>query len=204
MPEENENKSNEGTVTLTAEQYDALLTRAEQNTEKDKKGKKDYSDYDTLVNEGRTPDDRGGKSVSLNDLSNEEFAGYLEEQLRDNALNPLATAIEGLRLDMEFMGLKGTKGFEDLMEYKKDVLGVMDENPNMSVEKAFKLVKLEKGEKGEKEEKSEKGDITKEMGLPQRLAGEKPGMTNSSTKDKPPETLKESAEAALDEAGIID
>lgn len=200
----------EGKITLSAEQYNALLDGLEElETLKKggKSGKESYENYDDLVRAGKASRAKEEGALNLDNLSNTELAGLIEDQFSKNAITPLAVAIEGLKLDLEFIRTGGKKGFEDIEEIRDDVLKVISENPNMSVEKAYKLVRVDKP-KGNKSEGDDDGreprQIAAKLNLPGRVVGEKPGMSNTGTKKQGPVTIIDAAKEAVAELGIKD
>jgi hypothetical protein len=204
MPNENQNQSNGDDVVLRKDQYDALLDRLEEleGVQASPTAKEaNYENYDDLVQGGQQKEGEA-QVTGINEMSNEELLGFINDQFSANAVNPLATQIEGLRLDMEFLKLGGEEGFEDIETVRDKVLETIHENPNMSVEKAYKLVQVDnpKPKEGEEEEKGKGAEILRH--LPERVVSEKPGFSGDSTKEKGPETLRDAAEEAFDEAGI--
>ena len=200
-------------VTLSLEQYTALLDRVAELEDASLQGSKVKESYslEELADEGRskkTKSERSGKEVTLEEADWDNLSGKELVQLVVEAVNQAGV---GLKADIEALKVlreidKCEVKYSDFWKYEEDIRKVAIENPSLSIEKAYHLAKLEKeGEKGEKKkgEREETVEVTrteKLLNLPPRFGGEKPGVVPSSTKSSEVKTLRESALKAWDEA----
>ena len=195
-------------VTLSLEQYTALLDRVAELEDASLQGSKARESYslEELADEGRSKKTK--KEVTLEEADWDNLSGKELVQLVVEAVNQAGA---GLKADIETLRVlrevdKCEAKYSDFWKYEKDIRKVATENPSLSIEKAYHLAKLEKeGEKGEKKkgEKEETVEVTrteKLLNLPPRFGGEKPGVVPSSTKSSEVKTLREAALKAWDEA----
>lgn len=211
--EEKEQNKEEELVSLTKEQYDALLERvSELEGSKEEEGKKDTYTLDELAEEGKKTKRTGRRvdqqieDLDWDNMSNKEIFGKLVDAV-NAAGRELQTEIETLKVMREID--KAEVKYKDFWKFEKDVRRIAMENPSLSIEKAYKLAKVEKGEseetekeeKGEKEDKVMKTKTEKLLNLPPRGApiGEKPGVASTSTKASEIKTLREATSRAWDE-----
>ena len=195
-------------VTLSLEQYTALLDRVAELEDASLQGSKVKESYslEELADEGRSKKTK--KEVTLEEADWDNLSGKELVQLVVEAVNQAGA---GLKADIETLRVlrevdKCEVKYSDFWKYEKDIRKVATENPSLSIEKAYHLAKLEKeGEKGERKkgEKEETVEVTrteKLLNLPPRFGGEKPGVVPSSTKSSEVKTLREAALKAWDEA----
>jgi len=207
QPEEEEVEKPKEGVTLSLEQYTALLDRVAELEDASLQGSKVKESYslEELADEGRSKKTK--KEVTLEEADWDNLSGKELVQLVVEAVNQAGA---GLKADIETLRVlrevdKCEAKYSDFWKYEKDIRKVATENPSLSIEKAYHLAKLEKeGEKGEKKkgEKEETVEVTrteKLLNLPPRFGGEKPGVVPSSTKSSEVKTLREAALKAWDE-----
>ena len=208
QPEEEEVEKPKEGVTLSLEQYTALLDRVAELEDASLQGSKVKESYslEELADEGRSKKTK--KEVTLEEADWDNLSGKELVQLVVEAVNQAGA---GLKADIETLRVlrevdKCEAKYSDFWKYEKDIRKVATENPSLSIEKAYHLAKLEKeGEKGERKkgEKEETVEVTrteKLLNLPPRFGGEKPGVVPSSTKSSEVKTLREAALKAWDEA----
>ena len=207
QPEEEEVEKPKEGVTLSLEQYTALLDRVAELEDASLQGSKVKESYslEELADEGRSKKTK--KEVTLEEADWDNLSGKELVQLVVEAVNQAGA---GLKADIETLRVlrevdKCEAKYSDFWKYEKDIRKVATENPSLSIEKAYHLAKLEKeGEKGERKkgEKEETVEVTrteKLLNLPPRFGGEKPGVVPSSTKSSEVKTLREAALKAWDE-----
>lgn len=205
-----ENKEQEEKITLSKEQYSALLDRLselEGSTEK-----KDVYTLDELAKEGKE------RSRPLKEAQEEEDIDWDNATPKD-VYNKLVTEVNkvGIQIKTDIETLKVMREidkceakFEDFWKFEPAIRKIAMENPSLSIEKAYKLAKVDAGEEVNKKKEGEKDkDELKEvaktkteklLNLPPRVpTGEKPGVVPSSTKSSEKMTLRESALKAWDE-----
>lgn len=186
-------------VTLTLEQYDALLGRLEE-LESKPSGQRD--DIDSLAEEGlkkREEEVRLAKEkINWDELSPTELVNKLVDLVRPDFVD-LNTKIETVKAMREID--KCEERHDDFWEYKDEIRRIALNNPTLSIEQAYKLAK---GDRSEKKEKKE-GEPERKKGLLYTLPprgipqGERPGVAPGSTKSSEVKTLKAATERAWDE-----
>lgn len=190
-------------VTLSAEQYSALLDKVTELEEISQRSKKEVFDLDDLAEEGRRKkvEKPPAKEVDLEGMTNAQLVEHVFEEV-NKAGAALDVKIETLKLLREID--KCEAKYDDFWKYEKEIRKTASENPTLSLEKAYKLAKLDEPKKGEKKEEEEgepKDKRTILHTLPPKLTskGEKPGVASSATKGSEIKTLKEATQRAWDE-----
>lgn len=216
VPEE---PQGEGQVTLTVEQYKALMEKLEglekKLGEKSSKSPDEPLDLDYLVREAyKQPPAPQEPQVDLEELTVPELVEYTIRQVQEQLIAPLYQEILAERYTRQVK--ETAQEFEDFWDHADEVKKVCLANPGMTVRQAYLLVKAQKGEfptpkgKGEKKvaerEAQEEGEGERVVTLPKRRppSGEKPGVPGSTVKTATPETIREAALRAMEELGIED
>lgn len=229
-PEENNNQANNGDVvanetpparaanetppigegvTLSGDQYNALLDRIYELESEAANRSRDRSTYDVddladearrqPVNQRRAANDT---DENVEEMNQEQFASYVVGEV-NKVVGRVVNEVETLKVLREID--KCEAKYEDFWEYEQEVQRIASENPQMSIERAYRLAKAESGEKGDKGTKSKTANqpstTEKLLRLPPRsMPGEKPGVAPGSTSEGDVKTLKGAAERAWDEA----
>lgn len=197
----------EDNVTLTKDQYNALMDRIGDlealATAPKANDNEDDDALDFLTNEGKKginkqDQEQQQQQVNVDEMSNTQLLSYAM-----NGFNQLFAkqnqAIESLTLQIEINDVKANNKDFDL--YQKEVFNLAAKDPNMSILQAYKLAKVEDPDRAERSQKGEAGKTTvteKLLRLPPR--GEKPGIApGSTTKDARALTIKEAASKAYEE-----
>lgn len=207
--ESKEEPVEEGKVTLTAEQYNALLDRTAELEAMAAKSRREEEtvDLDTLVEEGKRG--KGAREtetsttpVNLDEMTNTQLAQHIINIVNEQGgarLLKVETAIETLRVLREID--KGEREHEDFWKYEDKIREVAMANPTLSIEDAYQLAKSKTPAKKEGEEKETTTQTEKLLKLPKRVpSGEKPHVAPGSTKPgEKGKSLRESALQAWDE-----
>ena len=195
---EQETQSEE-VVTLSPEQYAALLDRID---EAETKSKTKVLSLDELAEEVKSKpreERRGAEppkpAKDLNEMTNQELVDYIF-QVADASITPalqdLSTKIETVKVLNEIDKLTSKEEFKDFWDYKEEIYKRASENPQLSLEDAYYLATGKA--------KPKKGTTTDKkatlLTLPPRpVLGERPGHTKAVTTDK--ETGKTVRSAAI-------
>lgn len=192
----------EPVVTLTAEQYGAILDKLADMEEKRSKPTHQVVSLEELAREGRRtlPQVEEQPKGGLDDMSNREreLVNFIVDEINRQAtplLQDLATKLETQRVLREID--KCEAKYDDFWDYRERILQIGSENPNLSVEAAYKLAKSEKGEQPIKPKGDSKSILHH---LPPRpTASEKAGPARAVTSGTGVKSLKEAAEKAWGE-----
>ncbi len=201
-------------VTLSAEQYNALLDRLDELEELAKKPltQEKVSTIDELAKEVEEEKEEGPKGeIDWEQVSPEQAVEYVLSRVREEMIAPLYKEIMVERITREIEKLESE--VDDFDEYAEEVQKLMLENPRLSVKRAYLLAKAElgptkgkgKGEGEEEEELPKPKDLLRTLPprpAAKRSSGEKPGMVAPGK--KAPQTLKEAVELAAEEVGLKD
>lgn len=180
-------------ITLTKEQYEALLDRVAELEDASLKATRSTYSLDELAEEAKRPSkiEEEEEGVDWDEISGKELVKKVTEVVNQLGMR-LQTEVEVLKVQREID--KCEAKYPDFWEYEEDIRRIAVENPSLSIEKAYKLAKAEKeGGKGEKEKEVAKTKTEKLLNLPPRSGGEKPGVVSSSTKASEVKTLREAA-----------
>ena len=197
--EKNESEENqeqvEDSVSLSSETYNALLDKLDL-LETTLANKKD--NVDTLAKEGvAEPKTTTQDNVDLDDMTREELVRHIRSDFESSYVNPIALKLEEVRVSNEIDRLIRKPGYEDFLDYSEEILATAKENPNLSLDRIYRLVKEDRQER---ETKTLKSDERLARHLPRRFTGEKPSVPASSMSTaKEPKTLKDAASIAYDE-----
>ncbi len=203
----------EENITLSQAQYDALLGRLdeledlEEEQKKGQGGKKSPENVDELIEEARKGVSEVGQKLTPEIIDQMKPTQLLRlvHQLNQEALLPVLSKIEELRLQREIDSITSSKEGEDFDLYKQEIYEIASKNPTLTLKQAFKLAKSENPEKAtkSKEKTEEREGERKELlrTLPRRRfpSGERSGVSVSASKVSEPETRMDAAQMALDE-----
>lgn len=184
-------------VTLTKEQYAALLDRVAELEDASLRKEKDIWSLNELTEEGKKApkQTKEEEEPDWDNISGKELVQRITEAVNQAGVK-LQTEIETLKVMREID--KCEAKYKDFWEHEEEMRKIAMENPSLSIEKAYQLAKIDKeGEK--KEEGVAKTKTEKLLNLPPRSEGEKPGVVPSSTKASEVKTLREAALKAWDE-----
>jgi len=205
-------------VELTAEQYNAILDRMEEQdkvieklTSSSKKEKSSsVQDIDELAREGREKKKDEKVEVDWDSMSNKELVGAVFQLMDEHVVKPLNVELQTIKVMNEID--KVAAKHEDFYDIQDRVKEIAIENPTLSIEKAYKMAKLEVEEETDAQQKSkdrDEADGTKESSMkrgkgvhlliPSRpTLGERPGISGGTTRQGPAKTTREAAERAWD------
>jgi len=201
-----EEKKEGKVITMSEEQYAALLDRvAELEDVSSSKGKEIY-DIDELAEEGKRKEvllAKEGEEVDWENLTNKELVGRIVGAVNVAGME-LSTKVETLKVLREIDKAEGKH--DDFWKHEKEIRRIASNNPTLSIEEAYQLAKV--GKEGDKKVAPKEGEREEEVGakttrtekllhLPPR--GEKPGVVSSSTKGSQIKTLREASDRAWDE-----
>jgi len=177
-------------VTLSAEQYNALLDRV---TELESTPSADGMDH--LIKEGQSPYQEGQtfsreKEVDYEELSNTQLMGEINRKL-DQRDSLIQTEVQTLKLLREVDQCE--QKHDDFYDYQKEIYDIAVQNPNLNIEQVYTLAKATGGKK-----EVEGGKKEKLLTLPPRAvfgsgSSIAPGATKSNEKVF---SLKDAAEKA--------
>jgi len=193
-------------VTLTEEQYGALLDKVAELETIALQPKKETYTIDELTREVETEKEAKVVEVSPEDvdqMGNVQLANYIVDRVVDagqQQIKTLDVKIESLKVLREIDKAEGAH--EDFWEHQEAVHRIASANPTLSIEQAYNLAKLEKEGKGEGKELSPGDRGTVLHTLPPRTgipSGEKPGVVSGATTKTETTTMKEATERAWDE-----
>lgn len=204
-----EEKHEEQFVQLDAKTYDALLDKIDELEEQVKgskgKGGEDEDDIERLAREGkRGGEEDRGKLPDLDSLSNTELARFISSSLAEEVISPLLVSIEEIKISNELDRMQRNEATKDVMDFSGEIFEICSKNPEMSIQRAYKLAKAEKGEKKDKGEgKGDKKARDERLRhLPKRSTfSEKPsGFSEKVAGEGEPKTLDDAAQKGWDEA----
>lgn len=204
-------------VELTAEQYNAILDRMEEQdkvieklTNSSKKGKSEsVQDIDELAREGREKREKEQVEVDWDSMSNKELVATIFQLTEEHVVKPLNIELQTLKVMNEID--KAAAKYDDFYELQDRIKGIAIENPTLSIEKAYKMAKLEAEEEtgarrkskdregNEEDEPSAKRGKGVHLLIPSRpTLGERPGISGGTIRQGPARTTREAAERAWD------
>ena len=198
--EEEVKKEEEQTVTLTGEQYNALVDRLAELEDSLLHGpaKKEVYTLDELESQGRrrAPKTEAIAEEDIDGLTNTQLANLIFDKAKNEVILPLQTEVATLKVLREID--KCELKHNDFWEYEKEIYAISTKNPSLSIEDSYKLAK---GDRKEKEEANPEKRIGKKVhNLPPKvILGEKPGSLNAVTKTSEVKTLKDAATRAWEE-----
>jgi len=203
-------KTSEEKIELDPETYQALLTRlSDLEGEVKKAGEtgEEETEVERLAREAAAEKgETGTEQVDYDALSNTQLIQTLEKDITANVLNPLLTRIEEVSLRIEIDQLTrqtdkdGKLLYGDFWDYKDEIYEISKDNPNLSLERAYKLATEGKGEK-ETTLKGKEGseDLLRHLPTLKTPVGERPGVSVGTTEEEEPKDLKGAATKAYDE-----
>lgn len=196
-------------VTLTAEQYNAVLDHIaslESKILSQPQGKSEVRDLDSLIQEAEGPGRKGAQqvnqNVSLEDMTPQQVMDHLFASIHQQFIQPLETKVETLRIMNEIDKVASKPGNEDFWDYAQDVKAIAIRNPTLSIQQAYRLAKTEgRRESGPSESGlQKKSDVL--FTLPKRPAniagGEKPGASGSTLRGNAAPSRRDAASEAFD------
>ena len=204
--EQQQDNQQEETVTLDSQTYKALLDQLEYLESKiEDKNNTEPDDLDSLVDEVKRPVQSQDQQheINLEDLSRQELVQYTIQQISEGVITPLAVTLEEIKINQEIDRLTRNEKYKDFWDYKDEIYRIAKENPSLSLKRVYHLAKAEKEEQNRQNQQSGGGKQYKNLLKhlpPVRTFGERPsGTPRSTTKEKPPESLKDAAEKAFDD-----
>jgi hypothetical protein len=201
----NENKTDEleveNAVTLSPQQYAALLEKIDE-LESKTKGRPAYS-LEELAEEGKSRPDAERKArppdKNLDDMNRLELAQYIVNVIGDHftpIANDLQVQLQTIKVAQEID--RAALKYQDFWDLHEDILRIGTENPSLSIEKAYKLAKAERGERPIDKKSKDQTLLTLP---PKPVLGDKPsGPTRKSTAPKVM-SLSEAADRAWADVG---
>jgi hypothetical protein len=198
-------------VELDAETYQALLDKLGDLEEKVKG--KEVEEEDEVTRLAREAEEKKVgevKSLDYDSLTNKQLVEALETGINESVVVPLLTKISELEIKAEITELisyedgEGKKPYEDFWDYRKEIYAIAKDNPNLDLERCYKLAKEQVGDKGETttKEKGSGEDRLRHLPPVRRKGaptGERPGVSISATSEEEPKTRREAAEKAYEE-----
>lgn len=184
----------DGSVTLSAEQYNALIDRVEELEVSTPNPRPDY-DVDELAAEGQTfPTEQ--TTENLDEMSNTQLVQFIASEVgRGN--RQLQTEVQTLKILREID--KCEVKYNDFWDFEKEIYAVAQKNPTLSMEQAYKLVKGDTPEK-KPGDPAPRTQTQKLFNLPSRTpTGEKPSLAPGASEVQKTMTAKEAAEQAWNE-----
>ena len=128
--------------------------------------------------------------ADIENMTKTEFAGFLLNQVGQTMAQPILelvmTAI--VRDEIREVSKEAAAKGEDFSIYKDDVYALTMANPQLSIEKAYKLAKAENPEKGKKAEPKV---------VPPRPVGERPGVARGAVNPQNKMSVRDAATKAV-------
>lgn len=205
----NQNEEKPAKVELDPETYAAMLDRLD---ELEAKNQPPEDEVDALAQQAQPQQQKPGRAVDLNRMTNEQLAQFVATELASDVINPMLVKLSQIELRIEEKELGET--YKDFKEFKQDTYSLLHKNPSLSLEQAYLLAKQTKGPKAEdktegKERNSEKQEAPAKKDLlrhlPPRPAihGEKPsGAAAGATRPAKPSDVRSAAERAIEDLEI--
>lgn len=204
MNEENKNQppsetETPETVELTAEQYNALLDKLDEQDQLLQGQDPEEDDVSKLAIEGTqgqaAPAPEG--EVDLEKLSNTELMNSLIDHVNEKGLVPVMTMVHEIKLEMDYD--RFARKHDDADDHRDAMFQTMIDNPKLKMEQAYTLVKA--GTPEPEPTATTERDATIRH-LPPRKPpahGEKPGAAVSTTEEGDPVTIDGAAEKAFED-----
>ncbi|MCW7076430.1 MAG: hypothetical protein OCU18_03950 [Candidatus Syntrophoarchaeum sp.] len=192
-------QSEEKMVEIPEDSFNALLDKLDllESASLEKR-----NDVDALAEEAELVDEREtDDSVDYESMTRAELVNVIKqavvEDVRDTYIKPLAIKQDAQRISIEIDRIMRKPGYEDFLDYSDEILATAKENPNLPLEKIYKLVKDDRPEE-------EKTTTNKRLlrHLPkgaQPYTGEKPSISTSNVSSpKNPKSLRDAASMAYE------
>jgi len=129
--------------------------------------------------------------ADIENMTKTEFAGFLLNQVGQTMAQPILelvmTAI--VRDEIREVSKEAAAKGEDFSIYKDDVYNLTMANPQLSIEKAYKLAKAENPDKGKKPEPKV---------VPPRPVGERPGVARGAVNPQNKMSIRDAATKAVE------
>ena len=129
--------------------------------------------------------------ADIENMTKTEFAGFLLNQVGQTMAQPILelvmTAI--VRDEIREVSKEAAAKGEDFSIYKDDVYALTMANPQLSIEKAYKLAKAENPDKGKKAEPKV---------VPPRPVGERPGVARGAVNPQSKMSVRDAATKAVE------
>ena len=176
-------------IMLTKEEYNNLIgTMAEMKLNLSRVEEKRREE---VVPPVQAPPPKRIDPADIENMTKTEFAGFLLNQVGQTMAQPILelvmTAI--VRDEIREVSKEAAAKGEDFSIYKDDVYNLTMANPQLSIEKAYKLAKAENPDKGKKPEPKV---------VPPRPVGERPGVARGAVNPQNKMSIRDAATKAVE------
>jgi hypothetical protein len=136
-------------VTLTAEQYSALLDHVatlEAKAMQSSGGSQDVRTLDNLIDEAGNPQalvQPPPNQLPLAEMTPDQVVAHIIQAVHKQYVEPLEVKVETLKLMNEIDKVASKPGNEDFWEYAPAVKAIALQNPTLTIARAYQLAKAE-------------------------------------------------------------
>jgi uncharacterized protein YdcH (DUF465 family) len=193
------------TIKLEPEVYNALLDRLDELEDKLSKsggGRKPLTEEE-LANVVKNPKQQVTEEA-INQMKPKDLINVILQHIEETRIQPLLVKIEEMNVRNEVDKLTANGKNQDFFELKDDIYDIAVKNPQLSLKEALSLAREKKGYSREGKPPEDDGSDDNKNPLrhlpPRRIiAGERPGVSRTTTTVANPETRKEAVSQALEE-----